>query len=545
VARQDGRWIRVYEQRLPNNGTILIISDITKSKQMDQALRESEAQFRAVVNNSPTKIHIKDLDGRYLLVNPEAQKLFGVTEEEARGKTTHEIFPEKQADYFGAHDQAVLETGQTIEQEEQWELDDGVHTYLMVKFPIRDDDDETVAIGAIGTDITERKRAEELSQRLGRILDSSFNEIYVFDAQTYRFSQVNQGALNNLGYTMQELSHMTPWDIKPEFDEESFRTAVEPLFRGEKEMLVLDTEHQRKNGSSYPVEVRLQLSGSETPPVFVAIIADITERKSAEEAVNAARVEANTANRAKSEFLATMSHELRTPLNAIIGFSEIIKDETFGPVGSVQYRSYAEDINESGQHLLDLVNDILDLSKVESGTDELHEENIDIPEIISSVLNLVKGRAHKGNIELEIDVPEDGLVLRADQRKLKQILINLLSNAIKFTLAGGKVTLRAWSRAESGYVFQVIDTGIGIAFKDIPKALAPFQQIDSELNRKFEGTGLGLPLTKSLVEMHGGYLDFQSEVGVGTTVTVRFPAERIVCSSHDTKSIDTATKKAG
>jgi signal transduction histidine kinase len=293
------------------------------------------------------------------------------------------------------------------------------------------------------------------------------------------------------------------------------------------------------------VEIRLQLSGSETPPVFVAIIADITERKLADEAVHTAKEEAENANRTKTEFLANMSHELRTPLNAIIGFSEIIKDETFGPVGSVQYRSYAEDINESGQHLLDLINDILDLSKVESGTDELHEENIDIPEIISSVLNLVKGRAHKGNIELELDVPEDSPVLRADQRKLKQILINLLSNAIKFNLAGGKVTLRAWSRAESGYVFQVIDTGIGIAFEDIPKALAPFQQIDSELNRKFEGTGLGLPLTKSLVEMHGGYLDFQSEVGVGTTVTVRFPAERIVDLPRDNNTISTSDRKAG
>ncbi|MCZ6860511.1 MAG: PAS domain S-box protein [Alphaproteobacteria bacterium] len=510
-----------------------------------KGLRDSEERFRSVVDNSPTKIHIKDVERRYVLINREAEKLFGLNNEEARGKTAHEIFPDKRAEKLEAHDRAVLETGRTIEQEEQWELDDGVHTYLTVKFPIRDGDGEIVAIGAIGTDITERKQVERLSQRLGRILDSSFNEIYVFDAQSYRFSQVNQGALSNLGYTMQELIHMTPWDLKPEFDKDSFGAAIEPLHRGEREMLVFETEHRRKNGTLYPVEVRLQLSRSETPPVFVAVIADISVRKLAEKAVHAAKEEAERANRAKSEFLATMSHELRTPLNAIIGFSEIIKDERLGPVGSTKYREYADDINESGQHLLALINDILDLSKVESGTDDLHEENIEISQVAKAILKLVVGLARKGNVELELDVSDDIPLLYADERNVKQILLNLLSNAIKFTPDGGKVTLRIWSRAESGYVFQVTDTGIGIAFEDIPKALAPFQQIDSGLNRKHEGTGLGLPLTKSLVELHGGYLDLQSKIGVGTTVTVRFPAERIVRSAREAEAVYAADRKAG
>ncbi len=272
---------------------------------------------------------------------------------------------------------------------------------------------------------------------------------------------------------------------------------------------------------------------------------DITERKAAEEAMLAIMKEAEIANRTKSEFLANMSHELRTPLNAIIGFSEIIKDETFGPVGSTKYRDYANDINESGQHLLALINDILDLSKVESGTDELHEENIEVSKLANAILKLVVGLAQTGNVELELDVSDDIAVLHADERKVKQILLNLLSNAIKFTPDGGKVTLKIWSRAESGYVFQVIDTGIGIAFEDIPKALAAFQQVDSGLNRRHEGTGLGLSLTKSLIEMHGGYLDLQSEVGVGTTVTVRFPAERIVHSPHGTKAISAGDRKAG
>jgi signal transduction histidine kinase len=250
------------------------------------------------------------------------------------------------------------------------------------------------------------------------------------------------------------------------------------------------------------------------------------------------------ANRAKSEFLANMSHELRTPLNAIIGFSEIIGIETFGPIGSVKYRDYARDIHESGHHLLDLINDILDLSKVESGLDELCEEYTEVPKVIESVLKLVRQRAENADLELELDLSEDMPLLRADERKLKQILLNLLSNAIKFTNAGGTVTLKGWCRIESGYVFQVIDTGIGIALEDIPKALSQFGQVDSVLNRQHEGTGLGLPLTKSLVELHGGSLDLQSNVGVGTTVTVRFPAERVIHSQRETETLGTADRQA-
>jgi len=240
-----------------------------------------------------------------------------------------------------------------------------------------------------------------------------------------------------------------------------------------------------------------------------------------------ARDEAIAEDRSKSEFLAAMSHELRTPLNAIIGFSEMMKIESLGPVGSPKYRGYASDIYQAGSHLLALINDILDLSKVESGADELHEDTIFVPDLVESVAQLVRHRALNGQVQLRLEVRDDLPALVADERKLKQILVNLMSNAVKFTEADGTVTLKAWCRPESGFVFQVIDTGIGMAPEDIPKALSQFGQIDSDLNRKYEGTGLGLPLAKSLIELHGGYLDLQSAVGKGTTVTVRFPASRI------------------
>ena len=248
--------------------------------------------------------------------------------------------------------------------------------------------------------------------------------------------------------------------------------------------------------------------------------------------LKAARDSAEAANEAKSEFLANMSHELRTPLNAILGFSEVIRDQAFGPVGSVKYREYARDIHESGQHLLDLINDILDLSKIESGTSELFEDMVDVPKTIASINRLVQPRSEVAEVEIRLELQEDLPFLRADVRSLKQILVNLLTNAIKFSHAGGAVTLRVSCEADNGFLFQVIDTGVGMAPEDVPRAMAKFGQIDSGLNRKYEGTGLGLPLTKALVEQHGGSFEVRSQLGEGTNVTVRFPGHRTVSETQ-------------
>ncbi len=253
-----------------------------------------------------------------------------------------------------------------------------------------------------------------------------------------------------------------------------------------------------------------------------------------------AKRDAEIANEAKSSFLAAMSHELRTPLNAIIGFSDIMKNETFGPVGSPRYRDYANDINVSGQHLLNLINDVLDLSKIESGARDLQEEVIEISPLVRSVERLMADQAQRGGVQLELDVPDSIPAMSADPRKLLQILLNLISNAIKFTPASGKVTLRTRASAKRGFLFQIIDTGIGMTPQEIPRALTPFQQVHSNLSREHKGTGIGLPLSKALVEMHGGTLDIQSEVGIGTTITLCFPTERIAPSAHQSPVLKAA-----
>ncbi len=234
---------------------------------------------------------------------------------------------------------------------------------------------------------------------------------------------------------------------------------------------------------------------------------------------------AEAADRAKSAFLANMSHELKTPLNAIIGFSGIMRDEMFGPIGE-RYSDYAKIIGDSGSHLLTIVNDILDLTKSEVQGLRLVEEEADIREIVSFSLNIVADMARKAEICCSVEV-EPGLpTFHGDGKKLQQILINLLSNAIKFTPAGGRVYLTAGRGPSRGLVFRVADTGIGIAPDQMAVALMPFGQIDSTLSRKYDGAGLGLPLTKRLVDLHGGALDIVSAPGAGTTVTARFPPER-------------------
>ncbi len=236
---------------------------------------------------------------------------------------------------------------------------------------------------------------------------------------------------------------------------------------------------------------------------------------------------AASANRAKSSFLAAMSHELRTPLNAVIGFSEMLMLETFGPLGNARYQGYAKDIHGSGTHLLALINDILDLSRIDAGEMRLDEDVLSLEDVVGQSLRFVAQQAEAGGVALDASF-ESGLPpVRADQRRLKQALINLLANAVKFTAGGGHVSVRA-VRSDGGIAIAVADTGIGIAPADIPRALERFGQVDSTLARKYEGAGLGLPLAKQFMELHGGTLRLESTLNVGTTVTITLPASRIV-----------------
>jgi signal transduction histidine kinase len=252
------------------------------------------------------------------------------------------------------------------------------------------------------------------------------------------------------------------------------------------------------------------------------------ERQAATDALRLAKEEAEAASRAKSGFLATVSHELRTPLNAIIGFSEMMLREVLGALGNEQYKTYVADIHASGSHLLQIINDILDLSKAESGKLELYEDVFDLRDMIRAVGQLTSTRIRDAGLSSATHLPPDLPLLRADERKTKQVLLNLITNSIKFTPAGGRITVTGRFDPEDGLAVTVSDTGIGIPEADLERVLKPFEQVDSSLSRQHQGTGLGLPLVKAIMEMHGGSLRLKSTLGAGTAVTVVFPPDRAV-----------------
>jgi signal transduction histidine kinase len=256
--------------------------------------------------------------------------------------------------------------------------------------------------------------------------------------------------------------------------------------------------------------------------LLLVILLDITQEKAHETVLTRAKMSAEAADRAKTNFLATMSHELRPPLNAIIGFSDLMQSGMLGPVGSLKYLEYARDAHRSGHLLLGLINEILDLSKIEAGRYELFTEDIAVAAVVEECMSIISVTARQRDLKLTCTT-DHLLSVRADNRALKQILLNLLSNAVKFTPPGGRVSLNATSDSERMIAFVVTDTGIGIAADDLNRIFEPFRRVDASVSRAYEGTGLGLAITKGLVELSGGCLAVQSEVGVGTTVTVWFP----------------------
>jgi signal transduction histidine kinase len=424
-----------------------------------------------------------------------------------------------------------------VAREDIIETEAGTDFYSSQHFPIRDEAGRTVAVGGIYQNATreaqawlETLAARERFQDISRLVS---DWIWETDAD-FRFTYVSPRVMDVLKLHPRHFAALTLMEVG---------TVVLASHAPTLEMRspFRDVMYEIADGDGAP---RLCLvSGL---PVFDdktgvfkgyrGTARDVTEMKQREEALMRAKLMAEEANRFKGEFLANMSHELRTPLNAIIGFSEIMRSETFGKLGNDRYVEYAKDILDSSRHLLGIINDILDISKADAGKLQLYEEEVDLRQEVQDAVRLFSEHAADVGLKLKIDLPETPPPLWADRRKIKQILLNLLSNAIKFTLPGGEVRVASDIDPATGDLRLIVsDSGIGIEQKDIAKVFSAFGQVESSLSRRFEGTGLGLPLSVALVELHGGKLELESQVGLGTKITIRLPARRL---HHRNGSID-------
>ena len=546
--RKDGevRWIDLWVTLIRDaagqpSSAVGIMQDITEHKRTEEALRENQGRLDFALHAVSSAFWEYELGASHHVLGPSYYAMLGYSAADApRGREgwLELLHPDDRAIMLGDQTRQ-WKPGETGYRETEFRIRarDGSWRWLLTRYrPVTVDiAGRPARLVGIDTDITARKHAELALQRehdrAQQYLDIAGAMIVVLDVQE-RVVMVNRRACAVLGLSEVEAIGRNWYDsFVPTANREQERAEYRELLAGRRGINnQIETLVQNRRGEVRIVAWHDTVLRGDDGVVTGTLSSgeDITERRRAEEASVAAREQAEAANRAKSEFLARVSHELRTPLNAVLGFSEIMHSEAMGPIGNRRYKEFAEHIHASGTHLLSLIDDILDLSKIEAGRLELHEEAVAIGELVDQVCDLMRQRADDAGLTLAVKIAGALPPIRVDKRALKQVLLNLLSNAVKFTPRGGGVALGAGREPDGGIAISVADTGIGIAAADIATAMEPFGQVDSSLTRRYQGAGLGLPISRSLIELHGGRLDLDSTPGAGTTATIRLPPERVV-----------------
>jgi PAS domain S-box-containing protein len=458
-------------------------------------------------------------------VNPATTRITGYAAEELTGQPPAFLYGD------GAELSALqqLEPGMPLRRELQLRRKDGALFWADINAV-------SVAIGEGGRqvvamlrDTTERRELEQALRERERTFHLMFSgapvPMMLLDVKTQQYAEVNDAAVALFGYSREQFIGMSAEAIRAPDELSRYQAMMRtPVPASGRRGL---WRYIKADGGEIVVDVAVHPFRFQGRAMAIIVTVDVTEQKRVEEQIRRARDAAEAISRAKSDLLANMSHELRTPLNAIIGFSQIMREELFGPLGAPRYASYVGDILESAHHLLAVINDILDLAKIEANSLRLKEKHLDPRDAVASAIRLVRPRADEAGIQLDFLNQAPGVTIFADETALKRVLLNLLANAVKFSEAGTRISIDCRIAGDGGMAIAVADHGIGMAPEDIPLALTPFQQIDIGLRRKYEGTGLGLPIAKQLMELHGGDLKIESERGVGTTVTILLPAVRV------------------
>lgn len=492
-------------------------------------LHEQKALFESIFENIPDALILASPDRKIVSVNKAFENIFGYTESEILDKKTSYLYGDE--DEYNKQGQLrynLDSQSELIPYTVSYKRKDGnVFFGETLGTKIKLENNEVLGFIGVVRDITDRKKDEKELKSFKTTLDLISDGVFMFTPDELNFTYCNQSALDQVEYSIDEVSQMKPFDIKPEFDEPSFRLMIQPLLTEEKPFLIFETIHQSKTGKRIPVEIFLQYIHAENDtPRFVAIIRDITERKIADSRIKAqqdsleqevedrtkelrsAKEEAELANNAKSDFLSRMSHELRTPMNAILGFAQILEFDQTIKLSDDQKESVKQ-ILDAGQHLLELINEILDLAKIESGKFEIQLAPVELRSVIDNSLSFISPQALQANIVVtnKFSRTED-LWVNSDKLRLKQVLINLLSNAIKYNKPNGSVTISAHKKDNEKIRIEVSDTGFGIQEKNLNLIFKPFERLNNK--NVVEGTGIGLAITKHLIEMMNGEMGVTS-----------------------------------
>lgn len=506
-------------------GTCGISRDITEYHLADQALRDSEAKWRSLVESAPDIISTLDLNYTLQFIN-KIPPAVDVTVEDVVGKSIFDFLTEEHHEGFREACRKVIDTGEVAGYEIQGRLSG--NWYASCIGPIIRDD-RMVGYLMTSTDISARKQAEtelqESEQRFRRAVLNAPLPIMIHD-ENGEIILISRAWTDLTGYSPEEMTTVSNWLEQANHElSQDIQDYLTQVNLNKERVDPTQYDITTKAGERQIWEFSSSLLGIQPDGtrIIISMALDNTDRIKAQQAMQNAKETAEYASRAKSDFLANMSHELRTPLNAIIGFAEILRDELVGPVNDEQ-KDCINDIRVSGQHLLEMINDILDLSKIEAGKMSLQLEEFLILDAVEEVNAIINALAIKKNIELSLTCPKNGTI-EADRIKVKQIFYNLLSNAVKFTPDNGKVTTHLKVTSSDLYVV-VTDTGIGISEEDQMKLFAPFTQIDTSKSRRYGGTGLGLALTQRLIELHLGEISVTSEEGQGSTFSFNIPIKQ-------------------